>query len=146
MTDTTKPKYLYGWTDQNASPITLYTDSAVLTLGMPLYDNTGIDTGLTVDIINQDGTFDVNSGPLYYCYRFYDGTNIGFLYSPTIITNTGDQVLYYNTNSASQQASSSSQLTDNTYSITIIYSDGFRTVFGSWYFDYYRYPSGDLYT
>ena len=80
MTDTAKPKYLYGWTDQNASPITLYTDSTVLTLGMPLYDNTGVDTGLTVDIINQDGTFDVNSGPLYYCYTYPAGDGPGYVF------------------------------------------------------------------
>lgn len=81
MTD--KPQRLYGWTDPNASPTTLYTDSATLTIGMPLYDNTGTDTGSTVDIINQDGTFDVNSEPLYYCYSYDYGYPTGKVYAYT---------------------------------------------------------------
>ena len=40
---------------------TLYTDSTTLTNGMTLYDNTGTDSGLTIGIVNQDGSFDIGT-------------------------------------------------------------------------------------
>lgn len=40
-------------------PATVYTDSDTLVVGMTLYDNTGTDTGLTISVINQDGSFDI---------------------------------------------------------------------------------------
>lgn len=60
----TKPEYLYAYTDSNPSsgnPGTVYTDSDTLVVGMTLYDNTGTDTGLTIGVINQDGSFDIGA-------------------------------------------------------------------------------------
>lgn len=53
-----KPEYLYAWTDSNSE--TLYTDSATLTTGMTLYDNTGTDTGLKVGTISGN-SFDIQT-------------------------------------------------------------------------------------
>ena len=53
-----KPEYLYAWTDSNSE--TLYTDSATLTTGMALYDNTGTDTGLKVGTMSGN-SFDIQT-------------------------------------------------------------------------------------
>ena len=45
------------------NPSTVYTDSTTLTTGMTLYDNTGTDTGLVIDTVNQDGSFDISTPP-----------------------------------------------------------------------------------
>lgn len=42
------------------TPATLYTDSATLTTGMTLYDNTGTDTGLKVGTISGN-SFDIQT-------------------------------------------------------------------------------------
>ena len=47
--------------DIGSSLTTVYTASTTLTTGMTLYDNTGTDTGLTIGIVNQDGTFDIGT-------------------------------------------------------------------------------------
>lgn len=49
---------IYGWSDQNASPTTYYTDNTTLTRGMTLYNNQGVDTGERVGYIH-DGMFEI---------------------------------------------------------------------------------------
>lgn len=60
-----KPDYLYAYTDLNASPSIVYTDTTNISVGQILYDNTGTDTGLIIDTINQDGSFMTNLS-IYY--------------------------------------------------------------------------------
>lgn len=52
------PNFLYGWSDQNASPTAYYTDNTTLTRGMTLYNNQGVDTGERVGYIH-DGMFEI---------------------------------------------------------------------------------------
>lgn len=45
----------------NTYPSIVYTDSTTLTTGATIYDNNGEDTGLIIDTINQDGTFEITN-------------------------------------------------------------------------------------
>lgn len=56
-----KPDYLYAYTDLNANPSIVYIDTTNISVGQILYDNTGTDTGLIIDTINQDGSFTATS-------------------------------------------------------------------------------------
>lgn len=63
---------LYGWTDTKADPEVLYTTSATLTVGMPLYNGDGTDTNLIVASIT-DNTFVTTVVPHSYSIT-YDET------------------------------------------------------------------------
>ena len=52
------PTKLYAWKDQDAVVKTYYTDTTSVTIGTHLYNNSGVDTGKTVDYISGN-TFNV---------------------------------------------------------------------------------------
>lgn len=109
------PEYLYCYTDSSAiSNTNLYTDSTTLIVGQTLYDNTGSDTGLTIGVINQDGSFDLVSS---YAFSF-DKDNTITNYIIDGVTYTDDATV---------------ELADGTHSITVngtknhIYIQGYAT-------------------
>ena len=66
---------IYGWSDQNASPTTYYTDNTILTRGMTLYNNQGVDTGARVGYIH-DGMFEIEDYVSIYNDTYNElGTN-----------------------------------------------------------------------
>lgn len=71
-----QPEELYGWTDFNAvgNP-SVYTSTSTLTSGDILYDNEGMDCGLSINTIAQDGSFNTNS--IRYVYRGQDNLGAG---------------------------------------------------------------------
>lgn len=53
---------IYGWYNANPSnglPNTVYTTSTTPVTGMTLYNSLGHDLGLTISVVNQDGSFDI---------------------------------------------------------------------------------------
>lgn len=108
------PENLYCYTDVSATPQSVYTNSTTLTVGQTLYDNTGTDIGLTIGVINQDGSFELVSS---YAFSF-DKDNTITSYIIDGVTYTDDATV---------------ELADGIHSITVngtknhIYIQGYAT-------------------
>lgn len=123
--NSTKPDYLYAWTDPivTTSDKTLYTDSITPIAGMTLYDNTGTDTGLTINSVNQNGSWNLYDVPsLDTTYISIDGTTFNFntSYPPALfaigsnwvnLTKQNSNTLYH----IDLTNTSSPVITSNTY-------------------------------